>query len=214
MRLSRITKHKNKKRQTNPLYSIKCNSNNTLKTVLIISAITGSVLLSSNIAFADVGLSEYLKKWYLDRVTEVEETLTSSIKTEATNQKAILLKQVREETEKSIAVIQQYAIETQSSIKSNIETKANETLEAIQSGIDADVEQTKLLIEEQAKIDSEATNPPEDDEETETTPIEEIGPSTDEVVEDTNDTNDEKEKELEMENPNESIIGPIENPNN
>jgi hypothetical protein len=210
MRLSRVTKHKFKKRQIIVFSSIKGTSNNVLKRVLITTAITGSIFLTSNIAFADVGLSDYLKKWYLNRVTEVEETLTSSIEMEATNQKAILLKQVREETEKSIAVIQQYAAETQSSIQANIEKKATETMEAIKSGIDADVEQTKLLIEEQAKIDSEATQSQEDNEETETNPIEENEPSTDEVVE---ETNDEKEKELETENPKEIIIGPIVNPN-
>ncbi|CAG9607799.1 hypothetical protein [Pseudoneobacillus rhizosphaerae] len=212
MRLSRVTKHKIKKKQIIVFSSIKSTSNNVLKRVLITTAITGSIFLTSNIAFADVGLSDYLKKWYLDRVTEVEETLTSSIETEATNQKAILLKQVREETEKSIAVIQQYAADTQSSIQANIEKKANETMEAIKSGIDADVEQTKQLIDEQAKKDSEINNLQDNAEETETTPKEENNPSTDGLEESTVDT--KVENGQEMQNPDESIIGPIENPNN
>jgi hypothetical protein len=212
MRLSRVTKHKFKKKQIIVFSSIKSTSNNVLKRVLITTAITGSIFLSSNIAFADVGLSDYLKKWYLDRVTEVEETLTFSIETEATNQKAILLKQVREETEKSIAVIQQYAAETQNSIKNNIKTKANETMEAIKSGIDADVEQTKQLIDEQAKIDSATNNSQDNGEETETTPKEENDPSTDELEDSNDDT--KVENEQVKQNPEESIIGPIENPNN
>jgi hypothetical protein len=211
MRLSRVNKHKFKK-TIKVFSSIKSNSNDVLKRILITSAITGSVFFTSNIAFADVGLSDYLKKWYLDRVTEVEETLTSSIETEATNQKAILLKQVREETEKSIAVIQQYAAETQSSIKNNLETKANETMEAIKSGIDADVEQTKQLIDEQAKIDSETNNSQENGEEIESTPKEENDPSMDELEDSTDDT--KAENAQEKQNPEESIIGPIENPNN
>jgi hypothetical protein len=211
MRLSRVTKHKIKKKQIIVFSSINSTSNNVLKRVLITTAITGSIFLTTNIAFADVGLSDYLKKWYLDRVTEVEETLTSSIQTEATNQKAILLKQVREETEKSIAVIQQYATDTQNSIKNNIETKANETLEAIKSGIDADVEQTKQLIDEQAKIDFEKINSQDNGEETKTTLKEENDPSSDEL-EDSSDTNVENEQVKQ--NPDESIIGPIENPNN
>jgi hypothetical protein len=212
MRLSRVTKHKFKKKQIIVFSSIKSTSNNVLKRVLITTAITGSIFLSSNIAFADVGLSDYLKKWYLDRVTEVEETLTFSIETEATNQKAILLKQVREETEKSIAVIQQYAADTQNSIKNNIKTKANETMEAIKSGIDADVEQTKQLIDEQAKIDSVTNNSQDNGEETETTPKEENDPSTDELEDSNDDT--KVENEQVKQNPEESIIGPIENPNN
>jgi hypothetical protein len=211
MRLSRVTKHKPKKRQIKVFPSINSISTNALKKVLITYAITGAFLLTSNIAFADVGLTDYLKKWYLDRVSEVEETLTSSIQSEATNQKAILLKQVREETEKSIAVIQQYATDTQNSIKNNIETKANETLEAIKSGIDADVEQTKQLIDEQAKIDFEKINSQDNGEETKTTLKEENDPSSDEL-EDSSDTNVENEQVKQ--NPDESIIGPIENPNN
>jgi hypothetical protein len=211
MRLSRVTKHKFKKKQIKGFSSIKSTSNNVLKRVLITSAITGSVFFTSNIAFADVGLSDYLKKWYLDRVTEVEETLTSSIETEATNQKAILLKQVREETEKSIAVIQQYAAETQSSIENNIKTTANETMEAIKSGIDADVEQTKQLIDEQAKIDSATNNSQDNGEETETTPKENDS-STDELL--NSNGNTKVENKSEKQNPDESIIGPIENPNN
>jgi hypothetical protein len=211
MRLSRVTKHKQKKREIKVFPSINSISTNALKKVLITSAITSAFFLTSNIAFADVGLSDYLKKWYLDRVSEVEETLTSTIQLEATNQKAILLKQVREETERSIAVIQQYAVETQNSIKSNIETKANETMEAIQSGIDADVEQTKLLIEEQAKIDSGTNHLQENGEKTESTLKEENDPSTDELA----DTSDDTKVEIEQDTQNqaERIIGPIENPN-
>jgi hypothetical protein len=212
MRLSRATKHKFKKKQLIVFSSIKSPSNNVLKKVLITTAITGSTFFTSNIAFADVGLSDYLKNWYLDRVTEVEETLTSSIETEATNQKANLLKQVREETEKSIAVIQRYAADTQSSIQANIEKKANETMEAIKSGIDADVEQTKQLIDEQAKIDSATNNSQDNAEETKTTSKEENDPFTDEL-EDSND-NTKVENKSEEQNPDESIIGPIENPNN
>jgi hypothetical protein len=211
MRLSRVTKHKFKKKQIIVFSSIKSTSNNVLKRVLITSAITGSIFLTSNIAFADVGLSDYLKKWYLDRVTEVEETLTSSIETEATNQKAFLLKQVREETEKSIAVIQQYAAETQSSIKNNIETKANETMEVIKSGIDADVEQTKQLIDEQAKVDSATNNSQDNGEKAKTTPNEENDSSRDEIQDSTENT--KVEIEQHKQNPDESIIGPIENPN-
>jgi hypothetical protein len=211
MRLSRVTKHKIKKKQIIIFSSIKSTSNNVLKRVLITSAITGSIFLTSNIAFADVGLSNYLKKWYLDRVTEVEETLTSSIVTEATNQKAFLLKQVREETEKSIAVIQQYAAETQSSIKNNIETKANETMEVIKSGIDADVEQTKQLIDEQAKVDSATNNSQDNGEKAKTTPNEENDSSRDEIQDSTENT--KVEIEQHKQNPDESIIGPIENPN-
>jgi hypothetical protein len=205
MRLSRITKHKLRKRQKRVFPFINSNSNIDLKKVLITSAITSAFFLTSNIAFADVGFSDYLKKWYLDRVTEVEVTLTSSIETEATNQKAILLKQVREETEKSIVAIQQYAAEAQSSIKNNIETKATETMEAIKSGIDDDLEQTKKLIAEQAKIDSVTINSQEDNEEPETNPKEEINQSTNDLEKGTDET--EVENEQEKQNPSESILG-------
>jgi ribosomal protein L7/L12 len=208
MRLSRVTKHKYKKRQIKVFPSIKSTSNNALKKVLITSAITSSFFLTSNIAFADVGLSDYLKKWYLDRLTEVEETLTFSVQTEATNQKALLLKSVREQTELSIKEIQEYAASKQHTIKSNIVDKANETIDAIELDLQADVEKTKKLIDEQATVGTPTTGFLDNGEKTETPPTEENDESTNEPGDIINDSIQEKQK------PDESIIGPIENPNN
>jgi ribosomal protein L7/L12 len=207
MRLSRVNKYKKK---DNSLYSIsKWEFGIVVKRVIFTSAITGTALFSTTMAFADGGISEYLKRWYSERVTEVEEHLTSSVEAEATNQKALLLKSVREQTELSIKEIQEYAASKQNTIKSNIEDKANETIDVIKFNLQADVEKTKKLIDEQATVGYPTTGFLENDEKTETPPTEEKNPPT-------NDPTNGIDDSIPIEKPksDESIIGPIENPNN
>jgi ribosomal protein L7/L12 len=207
MRLSRVNKYKKRDKS---FYSIsKWEFGIVLKRVIFTSTITGTALFSTTIAFADGGISEYLKRWYSERITEVEEHLTSSVEAEATNQKALLLKSVREQTELSIKEIQEYAASKQDTIKSNIEEKANETMDVIKFDLQADVEKTKKLIDEQATVGYPTTGFLENDEERETPPTEENNPPTNDPAVGIDDS-----IPIEKQKPDESIIGPIENPNN
>jgi ribosomal protein L7/L12 len=209
MRLSRVNAHRNKKKQTSMFSFIINDSHHVLKKLIFTSAITGTALFSTTMAFADGGISEYLKRWYSDRVTEVEEHLTSSLEAEATNQKAVLLKSVREQTELSIKEIQEYAASKQTTIKSNIVNKANETIDAIESDLHADIEKTKKLIDEQATVGTPTTEIQDNDEKTETPPTEENNQPTNDPADGIDDS-----IPIEKPKPDESIIGPIENPNN
>ncbi|MHC0037577.1 hypothetical protein [Pseudoneobacillus sp. C159] len=163
MRLSRVKKYKTNKRRKNLLLAIQQDPQKVLTKVIIASTITGTALFSTTIAFADSGFTGYLKRWYSERLAEVEEHLTTSIEVETTNQKAILLKKARVQTEQSIAEIQDYAASIQTSVKKNIETRAEETIEAIQSNLQSDMESTKKLIDESIPSATEDQNGPDDE---------------------------------------------------
>jgi ribosomal protein L7/L12 len=204
MRLSRVSTHKSKKKPATLFPIIKNDAHHLYKKIIITSIITGTALFSTSYAFADGGLTEYLKRWYSERVSEVEVHLTTSIEAEATNQKALLLKEVREQTELSIQEIQDYAASKQTTIMSNIVNKANETKEAIASDIQADIDLTKKLIDEQATVippTGEASNT------TEKTPIQQ-------ELETPAQPNDEKDRnnvEKDKQKSNPIVIEPVEN---
>jgi hypothetical protein len=155
MRLSRVRKHKNKKMEFSFYINEGLGNQSSIKKLILSSALVGTALFSSSVAYADMGLSDYLKNWYLERLYDSETFLTSSIETETANQKASLLRQVREQTEQSVRELQEYAASKKSIIKQNIQDKAKETLEEIQTQNQLDVENVKNQIDEQAKTEQQ-----------------------------------------------------------
>lgn len=146
MMLSRVEKYKKKKK-------------NPMKKAIVTSTIACTALFSTTVVHADMGITESLKKWYMERVSEVENFLVSSAETEANQQKANLLKQVREQTEQSVKELQEYADQRRSEINANISEKSTDTSEILNAHIKEDVIETKESIDETLaaeKTDKEA----------------------------------------------------------
>jgi hypothetical protein len=151
MSLSRVKKYKKiKRKMAIPQFFSEYISKNMLKKFILSSTLVGTLSFISTVAYANMGISDYFKNWYLERLNDAENFLTSSIDTETTNQKANLLKQVREQTEKSVQELQEYAASKNSSINQNISKKAKETLDTIQAQNQSDVEIIKKQIDDQA----------------------------------------------------------------
>ncbi|MDZ5473331.1 hypothetical protein SM124_16555 [Bacillus sp. 31A1R] len=175
MRLSRVNKYRKKRRKKNYsiISKIKRQSKNPMKKLIISSTLIGTALCSTSVAYAQIGISDHIRNWYIERLSEVEEFLTTSIKTDATNQKANLLRQVREQTELSVKELQEYAADKRASISTNIERKAQETATIIDSQNQEDMQKAKENIDEQVnkemedaakdQAENQKENPPEED---------------------------------------------------
>jgi hypothetical protein len=137
MYISRMEKYKKKNRIP-------------LKKAILTSTMVFTALFSTSVVYADMDITDSLTEWYSDRLSEVEAYLVSSVETEANNQKAELLKRVREQTEQSVIELKEYADQKENEINSRIEEKANETADMIDSKLKEDVEKTKELIDEAA----------------------------------------------------------------
>ncbi|MFP7297959.1 hypothetical protein [Neobacillus niacini] len=158
MPLSRVEKYKKRKKERYFFYFQKGQIVPTyiLKRTLIVSGLTVAVFTSSTIAFADTGLSQYLQKWYLEKLVSVEENLTNSVLTETENQKAQLLKNVREQTENSIKELQEYATKQEMEINKKVKEKMGEASKVIEDENQVDLNQSKKLLDQQAE--NKATN--------------------------------------------------------
>ena len=159
MRFLRINTYKNyRKALLKKFLSIKkerLSSKSKIKNILLALTIAGTALFSTSIAFADIKISDYLEKWYEDRLKETEEFLTATVEKNANQQKAALLKQVREQAEQSVKELQEYAVNQQQIYNENIKKKANETVNIIEEQNQNDVEKTKKRIEEQIHSENE-----------------------------------------------------------
>lgn len=160
MRLSRVKKYKKRKQQMATFFKDKAK----MKNVLVSYTIASSVLYSSSVVYAELGLSDHLRNWYQDRVNEVQEYLTSEVEAETNVQKAQLLRQVREQTEQSIVELQQYAAERKEALNNNIRERAKETGNVIGSVNQQDVEEVKQRLDEEIQPDPiEEVKEPVDD---------------------------------------------------
>jgi hypothetical protein len=157
MRLSRVEKYKKRKQQRATFFKDKA----AMKKVLVSYTIASAVLYSSSVVYAELGLSDHLRSWYQDRVSEVQGYLTSEVEAETNVQKAQLLRQVREQTEQSIAELQQYAVERKEALNNSIREKAKKTGDVIDSDNQQDVEDAKQRLDEEIQPDpiDEVTKP-------------------------------------------------------
>ncbi|WP_059170865.1 hypothetical protein [Bacillus sp. FJAT-27445] len=149
MQLSRMELYKNK--NSTVYKNRKAFKTNTLKIALLIPCLGITIVTSTSIAFADSGLKEYLTSWYLNKLVNIEESLTNSVITEANNQKAILLQKVREQTLSSIEDLQTYAKEKETLINDNIKKKADEVTKALENQNNIDLELRKNQIDKQTE---------------------------------------------------------------
>ncbi|MGD6875724.1 hypothetical protein [Bacillus infantis] len=149
MRLSRVEKYKKRKQQRVTFFKDKA----AMKKVLVSYTVASAVLYSSSIVYAELGLSDHLRNWYQDRVSEVQGYLASEVVAETNVQKAQLLRQVREQTEHSIVELQQYAVERKEALNNSIREKAKKTGDVIDSDNQQDVEDAKQRLDEEIQPD-------------------------------------------------------------
>lgn len=157
MRLSRINRHKRsqKRYKTKITNSNRNNSPyNSIKKAILISTLTYSVFITQSVAYADSTISVYLKNWYLDRLHEIEQHLTTSIENEAMTQKAMVLKGVRVNAEESVKELQEYASSQKAAIDLQVQEKAKETVEIIKAKNKEDIASTKEQVKDELKADA------------------------------------------------------------
>ncbi|WP_286228929.1 hypothetical protein [Neobacillus mesonae] len=145
MHLSRVEKYK-KKRKTF-FRNQDTDKKTPLKTYLLTGVLGTAIITSNSIAFANTDISQILQKWYFDKLTSVEESLSISVMAETNKQKAILLKRIREQTEKSIKEIQDYADKQEKKINKNVQEKMEEASKVIQDKNKTEVNTQKQLID-------------------------------------------------------------------
>ncbi|MEH7251217.1 hypothetical protein V7111_03740 [Neobacillus niacini] len=151
MPLSRKDKYKTRKNQKR-VFNPRLNATNiTIKRILLFVGLSIALFASTSIAFADTGLNQYLQKWYFEKLKSVEENLTNSVMTETENQKAQLLRQVREQTENSIKELHEYALKQEMEINQKVVEKMEEASKVIEEENQVDLQLSKDLINQQAK---------------------------------------------------------------
>lgn len=157
MRLSRVNKHKlSQKRDKTKIAN--SNPNNfpydSIKKAILISTITYTAFITQSTAYADSSISAYLKSWYLDRLHEIEQHLTTSVENEAMTQKALVLKGVRVNAEESVKELRDYASSKKAAIDIQVQEKAKETVEVIKAKNKEDIVSTKEQVKDELKADA------------------------------------------------------------
>src|SRR5690349_8496942 len=121
----------------------------TLKGFMLTAGISAALITTNTIAFADTDVSQVLKRWYLEKLEIIEQKLQLSDQSKTTNQKAKLLKRIREQTQKTIIELQEYASKQEELMNQEVEGKMEEASKKFEEKNQVELEEQKKLIDQQ-----------------------------------------------------------------